>query len=209
RGLVGRRRPPGGGGSREQRCRERQAEPRRRGRLRHPHEPRQRVLCAYGPLNEISASSGGGSVGVPLTCLDRAKSGLHAPQMALELAPLRPEHCDGYLAFFDRAFADNPAWSGCYCAFYEDPCSDAEFSPAGAAGRGNRAARRAQTASGRAHGVLAFDGGEIVGWCNAAPRAAFGNLRVYGSAVDDPAEPVGAVMCFVIAPARRREGIAT
>jgi len=129
--------------------------------------------------------------------------------MGLELVPLRAEHADDYLAFFDRAFADNPAWSGCYCVFYEDPCSDAEFSPAAAAGPGHRAARRAQIASGRAHGVLAFDGAEIVGWCNAGPRAAFGNPRIFGSAVDDPREPVGAVMCFVIAPERRREGIAT
>jgi GNAT superfamily N-acetyltransferase len=71
------------------------------------------------------------------------------------------------------------------------------------------AALGAQIASGKAHGVLAFDAGEIVGWCNAGPRAAFGNLRVFGSAVDDPREPVGSVMCFVIAPERRREGIAT
>lgn len=129
--------------------------------------------------------------------------------MPLELTPLRADQADDYLAFFDRAFADNPGWSGCYCAFYEDPCSDAEWSPAAAAGPAHRAARRVQIASGRAHGVLAFDGKEIVGWCNAGPRAGFGNLRVFGSAVDDPHEPVGAVMCFVVAPERRREGIAT
>ena len=129
--------------------------------------------------------------------------------MALELVTLRAEYADDYLAFFDRAFVDNPAWSGCYCAFYEVPWSDAEFSPAAAAGPAHRAARRAQIASGRAHGVLAFDRKEIVGWCNAGPRASFGNLRIFGSAVDDPNEPVGAVMCFVIAPERRREGIAT
>ena len=122
---------------------------------------------------------------------------------------LRPEHAEDYLAFFDRAFADNPAWSGCYCSFYEDPCTDAEWNPAASAGPAHRAARGAQIRSGRAHGVLAFDGKEIVGWCNAAPRSAFGNLRAFGSAVDDPNEPVGAVMCFVIAPERRREGIAT
>src|SRR4249920_3898106 len=103
--------------------------------------------------------------------------------MALELVPLQPVHAFGYLAFFDRAFADNPAWSGCYCAFYEDPCSDAEWSPAASAGPAHRAARAAQIESGRARGVLAFDAGEIVGWCNAGPRAAFGNLRVFGSAV--------------------------
>jgi GNAT superfamily N-acetyltransferase len=129
--------------------------------------------------------------------------------VALELTPLRAEHADDYLGFFDRAFADNPGWSGCYCGFYDDPCSDAEWNPAAAAGPAHRAARARRIASGRAHGVLAFDGKSIVGWCNAGPRAAFGNLRAFGSAVDDPRELVGAVMCFVIDPARRREGIAT
>jgi len=127
--------------------------------------------------------------------------------MALELVPLRAEHADDYLAFFDRAFVDNPAWSGCYCAFYDDPCADVDWD--GAQGLAHRAARGAQIRSGRAHGVLALDGAEIVGACNAGPRAAFGNLRIFGAAVDDPDEPVGAVMCFVIAPERRREGIAT
>src|SRR5262252_1251272 len=105
--------------------------------------------------------------------------------MALDLVPLRPEHADDYLAFFDRAFSDNPAWSGCYCGFYEDPCADEEWNPAAAAGPAHRAARRTQIASGRAQGVLAFDGKQIVGWCNARPRAAFGNLRIFGTAVDD------------------------
>ncbi len=114
-----------------------------------------------------------------------------------------------YFALFDRAFSDNPAWSGCYCAFYYDPCSDEAWSPGPQAGAAHRAARAAQIESGRAHGVLAFDAGRAVGWCNAGPRAAFGNLRVFGAAVGDASERVGSVMCFVIAPERRREGIAT
>ncbi|MFI5317656.1 MAG: GNAT family N-acetyltransferase [Myxococcota bacterium] len=129
--------------------------------------------------------------------------------MALEIAPLTPAHLGDYLALFERAFSDNRYWSGCFCAFYDDPCPDAAWSPGPEAGAAHRAARSEQVRSGRAHGVLAFDGGRAVGWCNAGPRAAFGNLRAFGAAVGDPNERVGSVMCFVIAPERRREGIAT
>ncbi len=129
--------------------------------------------------------------------------------MALELVPLTAAHCDEYLAFMDRAFADNPAWSGCYCAFYDDPCPTEQWNPAPSAGPEHRAFRQAHIRSGRAHGLLALDRGKIVGSCNAGPRAAFGNLRIFAAAVEDPAEPVGSIMCFVIDPGRRREGIAT
>lgn len=57
--------------------------------------------------------------------------------------------------------------------------------------------------------MLAFDAGRIVGALNAGPRAAYGNLRIFAAAVDDPSESVGSIMCFVIDPGRRREGIAT
>jgi GNAT superfamily N-acetyltransferase len=129
--------------------------------------------------------------------------------MALELVLLSPAHVDEYLAFFDAAFADNPAWAGCYCAFYDDAGPTADWSPAAGAGPLHRAAREATIRAGRAHGVLAFDGGRLVGACNAGPRAAYRNLRIFSAAVEDPSESVGSVMCFVIAPERRREGIAT
>ena len=129
--------------------------------------------------------------------------------MALELVPLRPDHTDEYLAFFDRAFVDNPAWSGCYCGFYDDPCADEDWRPGRDDAASHRAARAARVRAGRAHGVIALDGGRIVGTCNAGPRASFPNLRIFAAAVEGPSESVGSVMCFVIAPDRRREGIAT
>jgi GNAT superfamily N-acetyltransferase len=129
--------------------------------------------------------------------------------MALEIVPLSPAHCDEYLAFMDGAFSDNPAWSGCYCAFYDDPCPTEKWNPAPEAGPEHRAFRAAHVRSGRAHGLLALDAGRIVGALNAGPRAEFGNLRIFAAAVENASEPVGSIMCFVIDPGRRREGVAT
>jgi GNAT superfamily N-acetyltransferase len=114
-------------------------------------------------------------------------------RVALELVPLTPARVDDYLAFFDRAFADNPAWSGCYRGLYDDPRADDAWSADPSAAPAHRAARAARIRSGRAHGLLAFDAGRVVGWRNAGPRAS----------------PVGSLMCFVIAPERRRQGVAT
>jgi GNAT superfamily N-acetyltransferase len=53
-------------------------------------------------------------------------------------------------------------------------------------------------------GLLAFDGDEVIGWCNAGDRAWVTIL--------DELEPadgrVASITCFVVAPDRRGEGIA-
>jgi hypothetical protein len=39
---------------------------------------------------------------------------------AIAIRELTPQDVDDYLRFFDcEAFADNPSWSYCYCAFYD------------------------------------------------------------------------------------------
>jgi len=56
-------------------------------------------------------------------------------------------------------------------------------------------------------GVLAYRGGEPVGWCAVAPRAHYAALERYGALprVDD--EPVWSVVCFFIDAACRRQGL--
>jgi GNAT superfamily N-acetyltransferase len=127
---------------------------------------------------------------------------------ALEIVELTPQRIDDYLAFFDVAFRDNPYWAGCYCGYYDDLCSDEAWRPA-TQGAVNRANRASVVRSGRARGVLAYSGGRVVGWCNAAPRSSYANLRAYAAAVEDPADDPGLVMCFVIDPDHRREGVGT
>ena len=54
-------------------------------------------------------------------------------------------------------------------------------------------------------GLLAYRNGQVVGWCNAAPRL------LLDSFADEPvpdAEHVGQITCFVVAREHRRTGVA-
>ena len=57
--------------------------------------------------------------------------------------------------------------------------------------------------------MLAFADGRVVGWCNAQARSTFVNMRRYASVIDNPAESVGSIMCFLVAPGHRGKGVGT
>jgi GNAT superfamily N-acetyltransferase len=127
-----------------------------------------------------------------------------ADLLPIEVKPLSAATLPEYLAFFDaKAFPDNPRWAGCYCFFpYHDP-KTMNWPQRGAAE--NRIAISASVTLGHAQGHLAYADGEVVGWCNAAPRQHFPML-------DEPepdAEHIGCIMCFIVAPAQRGKGVAT
>ncbi len=121
---------------------------------------------------------------------------------------LQPSLADEYLEYFDTdAFRDNPAWAGCYCLSYEIDIEPLAFEDRTAAD--NRAEKRESIISGRAGGVLAYAGGRIAGWCNAQPRSGLPLLdRTPGFETVDPERP-GAIVCFVIAPQYRGQGLAS
>lgn len=123
----------------------------------------------------------------------------------IEVKPLSAARMDEYLAFFDhKAFTDNPRWAGCYCYFpYHDP---ARIHWPERSGEENRAAICASIRAGTAMGYLAYNAGEVVGWCNAAPR------RMYPMLQDEPAPDeahTGTIFCFIVAPPFRGRGVAT
>jgi GNAT superfamily N-acetyltransferase len=124
---------------------------------------------------------------------------------ALEIHRLAPARFDDLLAFFDgEAFSDNPKWSSCYCqCFYED---HSKIHWPDRTASENRACAIERTRGGQMQGVLAYRDGKVVGWCNAAPRLALQALN------DEPrpdADRVGTIMCFLVAPGARRQGVAT
>ena len=106
--------------------------------------------------------------------------------MAVEIRRFAPDLVDDYFRLFDDAFRDFPDWRGCFCAFYDDPCASADWDPEQV--ERNRGYREAVIDRGGAHGLLAYDEGEPIGWLNAAPRASYGNLRIFAAAArpDDP-----------------------
>ncbi|HEX5504347.1 MAG TPA: hypothetical protein VFW96_17105 [Thermomicrobiales bacterium] len=115
---------------------------------------------------------------------------------------LAPDRLDDFLRFFDRdAFTDNTAWASCYGQFYHLACSDEARAARG--GVDNRAATSALIRQGRARGRLAYAGDRLVGWCHATPRHTLPRLARYDGLPPDDGD-VGAIVCFVVAPASRR-----
>ncbi|MGS1108313.1 GNAT family N-acetyltransferase [Achromobacter anxifer] len=117
---------------------------------------------------------------------------------------LTPDLQPAYLDFFDRlAFKDNPEWSGCYCnCFYADRCQKPWKDWTAAE---NRAAVARLIQDRKMWGYLAFSGNQAVGWCGAGPKRA---IPIFGGGLQDEDEHIGAITCFVVAPAFRKQGIA-
>jgi GNAT superfamily N-acetyltransferase len=122
----------------------------------------------------------------------------------IEIHPLTPGRLADFMAFFDgEAFSDNPGWSSCYCqCFYEDH-SQIRWPERTAVE--NRACAGRRIIEGRMRGLLAYQAGRVVAWCNAAPRTML-------SALDDESigspERVGTILCFVVEPRLRGRGVA-
>ncbi len=126
---------------------------------------------------------------------------------------LSPATRGDYLAFFDHergaAFSDNAAWARCYCQFYRVPRAlDWKAFTAEA----NRVAAAAAIACGEAEGYLAKAGGETVGWMHAVPRHklphCFERMGIPPPPIDVAPHDAAVIVCFVVAPAWRRRGVA-
>jgi len=116
------------------------------------------------------------------------------------IKPLRPELHDDLMHFFDViAFADNPHWAKCFCMFFMRSSGSEHDLKTKVE---NRADRSAIVRSGRGNGLLAYRFGRVVGWCHAAPKP---ELPLLASTE----AKVGAVVCFMVAPDARRQGVAT
>jgi GNAT superfamily N-acetyltransferase len=114
------------------------------------------------------------------------------------IRPVTPDQHDAVMHYFDMvAYADNPNWSKCFCM--ERLVEDYEERTKAQ----NRSARSELILSAKANGLVAYRLGRVVGWCHAAPKAEL--LSVPGKRAAD----IGAIVCFVVAPDQRRQGVAT
>jgi ribosomal protein S18 acetylase RimI-like enzyme len=122
----------------------------------------------------------------------------------LTIRRLTPELKEDFLQYFEgAAFADNPTWKSCYCQFHYVDHSAVNWGTRTA--EENRVAACDRIACKRMQGLLAYRNGQVVGWCNAAPRA------LLDSFADEPipdADQVGQITCFVVARDHRRTGVA-
>jgi len=131
------------------------------------------------------------------------RPGVMLPGMAraatdFTITPLTAEHWPALEGLFGPAGASN----GCWCMYwrigprYKDRPRD-----------DNKGDLRRLAGSGRAPGLLAFDGAAAVGWCELAPRADLGwpARARYLEPADDL--PVWSVPCFYIRRSHRRQGV--
>jgi GNAT superfamily N-acetyltransferase len=117
----------------------------------------------------------------------------------LEFRPLTADRWSD----LEALFGSRGACGGCWCMTWR--LSRADF--VRGKGEGNRKAFRAVVRSGAEPGVLAYAGGEAVGWCAVAPREvypALGRSRILAP-VDD--RPVWSVSCLFVTKAFRRSGL--
>lgn len=122
----------------------------------------------------------------------------------MEIRALTPDLASDFFAFFDhRAFSDNPYWQGCYCTFFHRSKKLTEEAARHRPTRREQA--RAWIEAGVLRGYLAYDGdGRVIGWCNANRKSAFARLEPK----DSDSADVLSIVCFVIDPTHRRQGIA-
>lgn len=122
----------------------------------------------------------------------------------LTIRPLSPNLQTDFLRYFEgSAFADNPRWKSCYCQFLYVDHTKVNWKERTA--DQNRTAACERLACGRMQGLLAYRGNEVVGWCNAAPRAL---LDAFSNKPDPDSARLGQITCFVVAKAHRRSGVA-
>jgi GNAT superfamily N-acetyltransferase len=127
--------------------------------------------------------------------------------MGIEIKSLSASLLDDYLDYFDHtAFADNPDWAGCYCYFYLADESEQDWETRTA--EQNRRAVGDLIAGGRMYGYLAYVDGKVAGWCHAGPKAYFPGLMADRDLAEPDVAQTGSIVCFNVAPAERRRGIA-
>lgn len=126
--------------------------------------------------------------------------------MNYTIKPLSSELSSTFTGYFDNLdFGHEPHWATCFCRFYHTNCSAAEWS--NRTGEENRLEAIEQIKAGNMKGYLAFDGDKCIGWCNA------NNVNQYIRLEEDikhivKGKKVGCVICFVIHPEYRNQGIA-
>lgn len=117
----------------------------------------------------------------------------------MEIYPVTPERWGD----LETLFGSRGACGGCWCTWWR--LSRPEFEKN--KGEWNRQALFELIKSGVEPGLLAYDGGEVIGWVSVGPRDDFPALersRVLAR-VDD--QPVWSVVCFFIDKKARKQGV--
>lgn len=107
--------------------------------------------------------------------------------------------------FAGLEFAHEPHFATCFCRFYHLNTDLDDWKSR--SGEQNRNESEEAIEAGEMTGYMAFDGDKAVGWLNANDSGAYPRLQEWiGSTVEG--KKVGVVICYVIHPDYRRQGVA-
>lgn len=126
--------------------------------------------------------------------------------MEINIRALSPDMASDFINYLDNLdFSHQPHWKGCYCQFFHTACSDLEW--ANTSPQQNRISAEQRIQQGSMHGYLAYLGDTCVGWCNANKLQAYSRLANLEQLQEYDGN-TGLVICFVIHPDFRKQGIA-
>jgi ribosomal protein S18 acetylase RimI-like enzyme len=122
----------------------------------------------------------------------------------ISIKPLSGDLLDDYLFFFDNmVFTENSDWSWCYCYSFHFIGTNDQWNK-----DENRSSVIKFIKENKMTGYLAYHDNKPVGWCNANNRLNYQRLLEYYDLIDNSADKVCSIVCFVISPDFRRKGIA-
>lgn len=111
----------------------------------------------------------------------------------------------GLWADLERLFGSHGACGGCWCQWWRIAGVEHWNEVKGEVAHFRLCQ---QVEEGQAHGLLAYNGDEAIGWCSFEPRSAFPRLQRSPSFKGTPTEGIWFVGCFFIQRLWRRRGIA-
>lgn len=116
-----------------------------------------------------------------------------------EVHPAAPERW----ADLERLFGRSGAYSNCWCSYWKIRRDEFDAWP----GPRKRSLLKEAVDRGEAPGLLAYRGGEPVGWVAVQPREAYPALERSPRLRRVDGAPVWSITCFFVAKAHRRAGV--
>src|SRR5262245_48774700 len=104
---------------------------------------------------------------------------------------------------FEQLFGPRGATGGCWCMWWRFKRHHFDQQK----GEGNRLAFEQIVNAGEIPGILAYAGGQAVGWCAIAPRENYPLLERSRILKRVDEEPVWSITCFFVAKPFRRQGV--
>ena len=127
---------------------------------------------------------------------------------AVKIRDVTPDTLEDYLAFFDHeAFRDFPQWQFCYCMETHRTQSDDDW--ALRTRHDNRRDMSEMISRGAVTGLLAYEEGRPIGWCNYGETTHLGGVMARFGLEPADHQGVGSVACFVVSSRYRGHGVAS